>query len=179
MKNKYILSLLLVASSICFCGCTRYVSEEIFDAQVAEYDRAMKELQTAYNEVLKENSELEHELAQANADLGAYKDAIDKVNEERRAKNEAEDKKLKDAEDAWNALTDAQKKAVTEGAERSRMTTYLIRNNEEYAEIYQYMLDLENNETITLESKEFKVYTEKKKRKFEIEKEYKASLETQ
>lgn len=178
MNLKAILLTVMICLPFCLTGCG-YVSVETYDAQIAEYDKAMAELQTAYSDMVKERNELTKELAQANADLDAYKNAVDDLKATIQGIYDEENQQLKDAEDLWNALTDAQRKAVTEGAERNKMTTYLIKNNEEYAEIYQYLLDLENAGTVTLESKEFKVYTEKKNRKFEIEKDYIASLETE
>lgn len=84
-----------------------------YEGQLEEYRNAMGSLSSSFdskvsslNDANTTIREFKQEMAQLQAELNAYKDAIDQVNAERTAKNEkiAEEERLREEE--WNALTD-------------------------------------------------------------------------
>lgn len=159
---------------------------EYYNAQLAEYDKAI----TIFNNTLSgSNTELDDaqksiadyksQIAQLEADLAAYKEAVDQVNEERRTWKAEAEAKQKAEEDLWNSLTDAQRDAITRGKERSKITNYLLLNNSEYVDLYIYMRDLSDKGLVELSNSEYKKYKEAKTRMNELEAETKTMLETE
>lgn len=159
---------------------------EYYKAQLSEYEKAI----AAYNNTLNGNSsdlsdaqksitDYKNQIAQLESDLEAYKKAIDQVNAERIAVKEESEAKKKAEEEEWNALTDAQRDAITRGRERAQLTNYLLYHNEEYAQLYAYMRDLSDRGLVELSNSEYKTYKANKTRMVELESEAKTILEAE
>lgn len=157
-----------------------------YEAQIAEYQSAVNSLNESLTgttgdltDANKSIMDFKNEIAQMQSDLDAYKKVVDEVNEERNAQREEQEAKKKAEEEAWNALSETQQQAILEGKERAKITTYLLKNNEEYAELYIYMRELSDKGLVELKSSEYKEYKKNKTRMNEIEAEYKATLEAE
>lgn len=147
-----------------------------YEAQLAEYVSALDKAGKSMDGNSGELNEAKQQIAQLEADLQAYKEAIDKVNAERVAAKEESEAKEKAQEEAWNALTDTQRAAITKGIEKSKVTNYLLYNSEEYAELYTYIRDLGEKGLVELSKSEYNKYKEVKARMVELETEAKNVL---
>ena len=159
---------------------------EYYKAQLAEYEKAvgaysntLNGSKTDLNDAQKSIADYKNQIAQLEADLQAYKEAIDQVNAERVAVKEESEAKKKAEEEEWNALTDAQRDAITRGRERAQLTNYLLYHNEEYAQLYAYMRDLSDRGLVELSNSEYKTYKANKTRMVELENEAKTILESE
>jgi hypothetical protein len=157
--------------------------KKYYEAQLDEYENVVAILMesitgnvSSLDEAKQAISDYRQEMVQLQADLDAYKAVVDEINEERMAKNKAYEEKQKAEEEAWNALSDEQRTAVNESKERGKILGYLLRNNQEYAELYIYMRDLMNRGLVELSHNEYQTYKANKTRMMEIEEEYKATL---
>ena len=147
-----------------------------YEAQLAEYVSALDKAGKSMDGNSGELNEAKQQIAQLEADLQAYNEAIDKVNAERVAAKEESEAKEKAQEEAWNALTDTQRAAITKGIEKSKLTNYLLYNSEEYAELYTYLRDLASKGFVELSKSEYNKYKEVKTRMTELEAEAEAIL---
>lgn len=150
-----------------------------YEAQITEYESAINKFKQSVNGNSDELTEAKQQIVQLEADLQAYKEAIDQVNAERIAVKEESEAKKKAEEEEWNALTDAQRDAITRGRERAQLTNYLLYHNEEYAQLYAYMRDLSDRGLVELSNSEYKTYKANKTRMVELESEAKTILESE
>jgi hypothetical protein len=157
-----------------------------YEAQLNEYQTAVQSLTESVTgksadvaDANKSIVDFKNQIVQMQSDLEAYKKVVDEINAEREEKNKALEEKKKAEEDEWNALSENQQKAILEGKERSKITSYLLKNNEEYANLYLYMRELADKGLVELKSSEYKTYKANKARMNEIEAEYKASLDSE
>lgn len=155
-----------------------------YEAQLNEYQTAVQSLTESVTgksaDIADANKSIEdfkNQIVQMQSDLESYKKVVDEINAEREEKNKAIEEKKKAEEDEWNALSEIQQKAILEGKERSKITSYLLKNNEEYAELYIYMRELADKGLVELKNSEYKEYKQKKSRMNELEAECKAMLE--
>ncbi len=181
-----IIAIVVIVALIATVGVVLFLwqqDKKYYEVQLDEYENVVATLMESLtgnvsnlDEAKKAISDYRQEVVQLQADLDAYKAAVDEINEERMARSKANEEKKKAEEEAWNAMSDEQRTAVTESKERGKIIGYLIRNNQEYAELYIYMRDLMNRGLVELSNSEYKTYKENKTRMMEIEEEYKATL---
>ncbi len=181
-----IIAIVVIVALIATVGVVLFLwqqDKKYYEVQLDEYENVVATLMESLtgnvsnlDEAKKAISDYRQEVVQLQADLDAYKAAVDEINEERMARSKANEEKKKAEEEAWNAMSDEQRTAVTESKERGKSIGYLIRNNQEYAELYIYMRDLMNRGLVELSNSEYKTYKENKTRMMEIEEEYKATL---
>ena len=181
-----IIAIVVIVALIATVGVVLFLwqqDKKYYEVQLDEYENVVATLMESLtgnvsnlDEAKKAISDYRQEVVQLQADLDAYKAAVDEINEERMSRSKAKEENNKSEEEAWNAMSDEQRIAVTESKERGKIIGYLIRNNQEYAELYIYMRDLMNRGLVELSNSEYKTYKENKTRMMEIEEEYKATL---
>ncbi len=190
--KKNILTIILAIIAVAFMGVSVYEyiawkeDVEIYEAGIREYENSVSYLieyiEGTSSDLIDEKKafyEIKNKMVQMQAELDAYKKAVDDINAERLEKNRIAEEKAKEKEDRYNALSEEQKKALAESQERGRIINYLLYNNEEYAECYNYMRELNDKGLVELSNSEYKTYKAKKARMIELEKEYKETLKEQ
>ena len=152
---------------------------EYYEAQIEEYRRGIDELGKSISGGSDDLAAAKQQIVQLESDLQAYKEAVEQVNAERIAAREESEAEKKAKEDEWNALSEVQKDAISRGAERAKVTNYLLYHSEEYAELYAFMRDLSDRGLVELSNSEYRKYKEAKTRMNELEAEAKTMIATE